>query len=82
VSRGAPVATMTVRIDGMVSVHATRAVWTALAAVDGIRSAQVSLGAAVIEHDGRATCADVRAAVEAAGFAVRGCREERRLPVL
>ncbi len=74
--------TMTVAIEGMASVHATRAVWTALNAVDGILSAEVSLGRTLIEHDGRATCQAVRAAVQSAGFRVIACREERRLPLL
>ncbi|HET7585273.1 MAG TPA: cation transporter [Gemmatimonadaceae bacterium] len=76
------IAIIRVTIDGMTSVHATRAVWTALTAVQGIATAEVSLGTAEIEHDGRATCADVRAAVAAAGYRVTSCREERRLPVV
>ena len=74
--------TTTVRIAGMTSVHAARALFTALAAVDGIARADVKVGLAVIEHDGRATPAAIRAAVEALGYAVLELREERRLPVL
>jgi copper chaperone CopZ len=70
-------------IRGMTSVHAARAIFTALAGVDGVVQADVNRGIAVVEHDGRATLTALREAVALAGFEVTGVREERRvLPVL
>jgi copper chaperone CopZ len=75
--------TTTLTIAGMTSVHAVRAVFTALAAVDGIVSADVVLGRAVIEHDGRASATQLRDAIAVAGYEVVESREERRtLPLL
>ena len=72
-----------ITIQGMTSVHAARAIYTALAGVDGIELADVGRGVATVEHDGRVTEADLRAAVALAGFEVSGIREERRvLPVV
>ncbi|HEX7123384.1 MAG TPA: heavy-metal-associated domain-containing protein [Gemmatimonadaceae bacterium] len=72
----------TVHIADMLSVHAVRAVTTALAAVEGITSADVRLGVAVLEHDGRATAGTLREAIEAAGFRVTRIEEEpRRLQI-
>ena len=59
--------TITANIGGMHSVHAVRAVWTALAAVPGVTTAEVVLGRAVIEHDGRATVDALREAIAMAG---------------
>ena len=70
-------------IKGMSSVHSVRAVFTALAAVEGISRADVSIGRATIEHDGRATPEALAAAVAEAGYEVTECTEERRtLPLL
>ena len=70
-------------IDGMLAVHARHAVFTALAGVEGIVRAEVELGRAVIEHDGRVTTAVLRSALEEAGFPLRAIRELRRtLPTL
>ena len=68
----------TLRIGGMLSVHAVRAVFTALAGVEGIARADVELGRAVVEHDGRATPERLREAVALAGCEVLEVREERR----
>jgi copper chaperone CopZ len=58
-------------------------VYTALAGVEGIVAADVTLGRAVIEHDGRATPERLAAAVALAGCEVAEWREERgRLPTL
>ena len=66
----------------MQSVHAVRAVYTALAGVEGIAHAEVRLGAATVEHDGRATPDRLAAAVALVGCEVTEWREERRtLPV-
>ena len=68
----------TVTIADMHAVHAVRAVQTALMAVGGITSADVRLGVAVIEHDGRATADRLRSAIAASGFDVLEIREEPR----
>ena len=57
-------------ISGMVAVHSKRAIFTALAGVPGITSAQVELGRAVIDHDERATEDAMTAAVESVGCSV------------
>ena len=70
-------------IRGMVSVHSVRAVFTALAGVEGIERADVTMGRAVVEHDGRATAEQLAAAVSLAGYEVVDSREDRRgLPTL
>ena len=75
--------TTTLTIAGMISVHSIRAVSTALAAVEGIRHADVSLGRAIVEHDGRVTPELLAAAIAVAGYEVTGWMEERRrLPLL
>jgi copper chaperone CopZ len=68
----------TLRISGMLSVHARRAVFTALGGVEGVMRADVELGRAVVEHDGRATPARLREAVALAGCEVKEVVEERR----
>jgi copper chaperone CopZ len=70
-------------LSGMQAVHAVRAVFTALTAVDGITRADVQLGRAVIEHDGRATVARLREALAVVGVEIVGAVDERRkLPTL
>ena len=72
-----------VLIDGMLAVHARHAVFMALTAVEGITHAEVELGRAELTHDGRATEAAIRAAIESAGFGVRAMRAlPRQLPTL
>jgi copper chaperone CopZ len=66
------------RILGMSTPHCIRAVFTALTPVEGIISAEVVLGAAEIEHDGRATGAALRAAIAVAGYEVAEAVEDRR----
>jgi copper chaperone CopZ len=71
----------TLRLD-LPSVNSVRAVYTALQAIEGIVRAEVSLGRATIEHDGRATAETLRDAVATAGYEVLEILEERRsLPV-
>lgn len=65
-------------ISGMRSVHSSRAIMTALNTVEGILRADVSIGRATIEHDGRATADALRAAVELAGYQVSAVEEDRR----
>lgn len=68
----------TVSIDGMSCVHCVRAVFTSLAGVEGIKRADVSIGRAVIEHDGSVTPDQIRAAIATAGYEVQGFTEDRR----
>ena len=70
-------AVTTLTIGGMTSVHAVRAIETALTPVAGITRLEVALGRARIEHDGRATPDALREAVTLAGYEVRELREER-----
>ncbi len=60
-----------------------QAVFTALTPVEGIMSAQVTIGAATIEHDGRATVEALREAIAVSGYEVMVADEDRRtLPVV
>jgi len=70
-------------IQGMSCQRCVQAVFTALTPVPGIQSAEVTVGAATIEHDGRATLEALREAIAVSGYAVTVADEERRrLPVL
>ena len=72
-----------IRIAGMSCQHCVRAVFTALTPVEGITSANVTIGAATVEHDGRVTMAALREALAVAGYTVEdGAEERRRLPLL
>ena len=72
----------TLRISGMTSVHAVRAVFTALAGVEGVERADVVLTRATVEHDGRATPAALAHAIAVAGYEVQDWKEDRRtLPI-
>ena len=72
------------RIGGMRSVHCTRAVYTALAIVPGVTAAEVVIGMATIEHDGRATEDTIRPTIALAGYELLETTEERQrsLPLL
>lgn len=60
-----------------------QAVFTALTPVEGITSAIVTIGAATIEHDGRATLDALRAAISVAGYdASPAVKNRRTLPVI
>lgn len=69
-------------IAGMTAVHAVRAVYTAFAGVPGVRRADVTMGAATVEHDGTVTRAQLAQAVAIAGCELTAVREERVLPLL
>ena len=72
-----------VRIEGMSCQHCVRAVFTSLAAVEGIARADVSIGAAEVEHDGRVTVEQLKEAISVAGYAVvDGQTHRRRLPTI
>lgn len=68
----------TALISGMTCAHCVRAVFTSLGGVEGIKSADVSIGKAVIEHDGAVNPEDIRAAVALAGYEVTGFTTDRR----
>ena len=69
-------------IDGMLSVHAKRAVFTAMTGVPGIVSAQVEMGEAVIEGTALDE-AELRGAVETVGCRVSHIeRLPAQLPLL
>ena len=73
----------TAKIDGMSCAHCVRAVFTALGGVPGVSRADVSIGQAVIEHDGTVTPEAIREAISIAGYEVADFREDRRaLPVV
>lgn len=60
-----------------------QAVFTSLTPVPGIVSAEVTIGAATIEHDGQATIDALREAIGASGYAMTLAEEERRrLPIV
>lgn len=72
-----------VQLNGLVAVHAVRAVWTALGAVPGVVSAEVTMQGAVLEVEGELDRAALDAALDAAGVTVRSIRIEARvLPIL
>jgi copper chaperone CopZ len=73
--------TTTVSISGMSCAHCVRAVFTALAGVQGIARADVSIGRAVIEHDGSVTAEQIRDAIAVAGYEVTGTVDKRSLPL-
>ena len=67
----------TALISGMTCAHCVRAVFTSLAGVQGIHRADVSIGKAVIEHDGTVAPEDIRAAIAVAGYEVTQIRIDR-----
>ena len=68
----------TASISGMTCAHCVRAVFTSLAGVEGIVRADVSIGRAVIEHDGTVTPEEIRAAIAVAGYEVTDFTNDRR----
>ncbi len=72
----------TASISGMTCAHCVRAVFTSLAGVEGISRADVSLGRAVIDHDGTVTPEAIRAAIKIAGYDVADMKSDARtLPI-
>ena len=73
----------TATIAGMTCAHCVRAVFTALGGVGGIARADVSIGRAMIEHDGSASHESIVEAVSIVGYEVVSLRDDRRaLPVV
>jgi copper chaperone len=68
----------TVAIQGMTCGHCVRAVFTSLAGVKGIDRADVSIGRAVIEHDGTVTADQIRDAIAVAGYEVTDFTSDKR----
>jgi len=72
-----------IRIAGMSCAHCVRAVFTSLAGVEGVTRADVSIGSAEIEHDGRVTVEALREAIAVAGYeVVDGQTNRRALPTV
>ena len=72
----------TASISGMTCAHCVRAVFTSLAGVEGINRAEVSIGRAVIEHDGTVTPEKIRDAIKVAGYDVKDFKiDGRTLPL-
>ena len=75
--------TTTAIITGMTCAHCVRAVFTALAGVEGVSRAGVSIGRAVVEHDGTASHEAIAEAISIAGYEVVSMSADRRaLPVV
>jgi copper chaperone CopZ len=68
----------TVSVSGMTCAHCIRAVFTSLAGVEGIKRADVTIGQAVIEHDGTVTPEEIRDAIAVAGYTVGAIKVDRR----
>jgi copper chaperone CopZ len=72
----------TASISGMTCAHCVRAVFTSLAGVEGIHKAEVTIGRAVIDHDGTVAPEDIRAAIAVAGYEVKDVKiDGRTLPL-
>lgn len=73
-----------VEVEGLIGTHAVRAVWTALAAVPGIVSADVSMAGIVLEVEGVLDQSLLAHALDAAGVRlIRVSVEQTRgLPIL
>lgn len=73
----------TASIAGMTCAHCARAVFTALGGVPGVSRADVSIGRAVIDHDGTASHESIAEAISIAGYEVVDFSDDRRaLPVV
>ena len=73
----------TASIAGMTCTHCVRAVFTALGGVPGVSRADVSIGRAVIDHDGTASHESIAEAISIAGYEVLSFSDDRRaLPVV
>jgi copper chaperone len=73
----------TVKIHGMSCSHCVRAVFTALGGVAGVSRADVSIGQAIVEHDGTVSPEALSEAISIAGYEVALFRDDRRsLPVV
>lgn len=72
-----------VQIDGLLSVHAVRAVWTALTAVPGVLHAEVTMLGAVLETEGPVDREVLADSLSLAGVQLRDMTVEKgHLPLL
>lgn len=72
-----------VQLEGLVAVHAVRAVWTALGAVPGLVSAEVTMAGAVLEVEGSLDREALDTVLATIGVSIREVRVERGiLPIL
>lgn len=72
-----------VQIEGLLSVHAVRAVWTALGGVPGVVHAEVSMKGAILDTDGPLDRRQLEECLAHAGVRVVGVTVEKgSLPVL
>jgi copper chaperone CopZ len=70
------------RVEGMMCRHCITAVFTALAAVEGVERAEVGLGWIEVVHDGRVTVEELKEAVRVAGYGLVEVRSRRGLRVV
>ena len=68
----------TASILGMTCAHCVRAVFTSLSGLEGIKRADVTIGQAIIEHDGTVTPEQIRDAIAVAGYTVGAIKVDRR----
>jgi|GEM_PF-1376292 len=79
---------LTLRLTGLVAVHAARAVHTALGAVSGIQTATVSMAGAEIDfagpYDADVFASEIRAALAPIGVQLKEIIvvQERMLPIV
>lgn len=72
-----------VQIEGLLSVHAVRAVWTALSAVPGVITAEVSMRGAVLDIEGPLDEPVLAESLAMAGVRLLGTTVEKgQLPLL
>jgi len=69
-------------LDGLVAVHAARAAYTALGALEGVRSVQLERGTAWVNHDGRVDAGQCASALAVVGLTIRSAAADRSLPTL
>lgn len=67
-----------VEVDGMVGIHAVRAVWTALSAVPGVVSADVTMSGVLLEVEGALDEQLLGAMLSAAGVQLVAVTVEQR----
>lgn len=86
ISRMGPVSRSHIRleVEGLTGTHAVRAAWTALAAVPGIVSADVSMAGVVLEVEGVLDQSLLATALDAAGVRLIGIsvKHTRALPII
>ena len=69
-------------LDGLVAVHAARAAYTALGALEGVSSVQLERGTAWVNHDGRIDAELCATALAVVGLTIRSAAADRSLPTL